>query len=207
MYTNVQCPVCGALVFHYKHINGNTVYFEELGPPWPKHLCSNNTQALLTAPKLINKYKQPLFSQNTNSTQTNWINDISSNGFKWPSTLAYKSKGNIPEVDWPQVGMLKGVGYSVGANGLPTTERRELLSKIMSQQLPYVTSHAYRREWEEPNSTARLKKLANTIANLVKNSKRSSNNTSVAISEWEEDLKWLKENYYRNGKYYWSWPS
>ncbi|OCH02945.1 hypothetical protein [Aliivibrio fischeri] len=134
-------------------------------------------------------------------------NDTGINGFKWPSTLAYESSGNIPEVDWPQVGMLKGVGYSVGAKGLPTTERRELLSNVMSQQLPYVTSYAYRREWGEPNTTARLKKLANTIASFAKNSKRSPNNTSIAISEWEDDLKWLKENYYKNRKYSWSWPS
>ncbi|WP_318522562.1 hypothetical protein [Photobacterium leiognathi] len=141
----------------------------------------------------------PLYNQIKN-------NDTSIDEFNWPSTLAYESNGNIPEIDWPQVGMLKGVGYSVGANGLPTTKRRKLLSKIMSQQLPYVTSYAYRQEWGEPNTTVRLKKLANTIANLAKNSKRSSNNTSVAIHEWEEDLRWLKENYYKNGKYSWSWP-
>ncbi|EGQ7998529.1 hypothetical protein LH709_001086 [Vibrio vulnificus] len=146
----------------------------------------------------------PLYNQIKNTFDSN---ATSIKGFKWPSTLAYESSENIPEVDWPQVGMLKGVGYSVGAKGLPTAQRRELLSNIMSQQLPYVTSYAYRQEWGEPNTTARLKKLANTIANLAKNSKRSSNNTSIAISEWEEDLRWLKENYYKNGKYSWSWPS
>ncbi|MEZ8287477.1 hypothetical protein BCU17_22055 [Vibrio splendidus] len=146
----------------------------------------------------------PFYNQIKNTFDSN---DIGTDGFKWPSTFAYESSGNTPEVDWPQVGMLKGVGYSVGTKGLPTVKRRELLSNIMSQQLPYITSHAYRREWGEPNTTARLKKLANTIAYLTKNSKRSSNNTTVAISEWEEDLKWLKDNYYRNGKYSWSWPN
>ncbi|WP_135444955.1 hypothetical protein [Vibrio tasmaniensis] len=146
----------------------------------------------------------PLYNQIKNNINSN---DIDTDGFKWPSTLAYESNGSIPEADWPQVGMLKGVGYSVGAKGLPIGKRHELLSNVMHQQLPYVISHTYRREWGEPSSTARLKKLANTIASLAKNSKRSPNNTLEAISDWEEDLRWLKENYYRDGKYSWSWPN
>ncbi|HIF9126983.1 TPA: hypothetical protein ACX6QH_002681 [Photobacterium damselae] len=145
----------------------------------------------------------PLYNQIKNES---YSNDIVSGGFKWPSTIAYEANENIPEINWPQVGMLKGVGYSVGMNGLPTDQRRELLSNVMSQPLPYVISYTYHREWGEPSTTERLKKLANTIASLAKNSKRSSKNTSQAINDWEDDLKWLKENYYRNGQYAWSWP-
>ena len=145
----------------------------------------------------------PFYNKIQNTAHAHLVTDR----FKWPSTIAYMSNGNIPEVDWPQVGMLQGVGYAVGAKGLPKAKRHELLSNIMSQQLPFVTSYAYRQEWEEPNTTARLKKLANTIASLSKNAKRRSNNNSIAISAWEEDLKWLKEKYYKNGKYSWQWPN
>jgi len=32
------CPVCGASVFFVRH-NGGSVWFDELGWPWPKHGC------------------------------------------------------------------------------------------------------------------------------------------------------------------------
>ncbi|HAS6974011.1 TPA: hypothetical protein I7297_06405 [Vibrio parahaemolyticus] len=80
---NAQCPVCGALVFYYEHTNGSKVYFEELGPPWPKHPCTDNPRALLVAPKLISKHEKPSVVRNVNASQTNWI----TNGWK-PSTIS-----------------------------------------------------------------------------------------------------------------------
>lgn len=39
---NATCPVCGADVFFYRNDHGSRVYFDELGPPWPKHPCTDN---------------------------------------------------------------------------------------------------------------------------------------------------------------------
>lgn len=39
---NADCPVCGQPVFFYQNEYGSRVYFDELGPPWPKHPCTNN---------------------------------------------------------------------------------------------------------------------------------------------------------------------
>jgi hypothetical protein len=39
---NARCPVCGASVFYYCNENGSSVFFDELGPPWPKHPCTDN---------------------------------------------------------------------------------------------------------------------------------------------------------------------
>lgn len=36
---NATCPVCGKPVFFYQNEHGSRVYFDELGPPWPKHPC------------------------------------------------------------------------------------------------------------------------------------------------------------------------
>lgn len=33
-----SCPICGAEVFFVRH-NGGSVWFDELGSPWPKHAC------------------------------------------------------------------------------------------------------------------------------------------------------------------------
>lgn len=37
---NAICPVCGAKVFFYANEHGSRVFFDELGPPWPKHPCT-----------------------------------------------------------------------------------------------------------------------------------------------------------------------
>ncbi|MBO6586780.1 MAG: hypothetical protein JJ953_11790 [Gracilimonas sp.] len=39
---NANCPVCGDNVFYYENEHGSKVYFDELGPPWPKHPCTSN---------------------------------------------------------------------------------------------------------------------------------------------------------------------
>lgn len=45
---NATCPVCGERVFYYQNENGSRVFFDELGPPWPKHPCTDTR--LISAP-------------------------------------------------------------------------------------------------------------------------------------------------------------
>lgn len=40
---NALCPVCGAKVFFYQSETGGRVFFDKLGPPWPKHPCTDNS--------------------------------------------------------------------------------------------------------------------------------------------------------------------
>jgi len=40
---NSCCPVCGDEVYFYKSENGGRVFFDELGPPWPKHPCTDTS--------------------------------------------------------------------------------------------------------------------------------------------------------------------
>ena len=35
----VRCQHCGGKVFYYENTNGSKVFFDFLGPPWPKHSC------------------------------------------------------------------------------------------------------------------------------------------------------------------------
>lgn len=39
---NAKCPVCDKSVFFYQNEIGSRVYFDELGPPWPKHPCTDS---------------------------------------------------------------------------------------------------------------------------------------------------------------------
>ncbi|CAK1735148.1 hypothetical protein [Vibrio crassostreae] len=127
--------------------------------------------------------------------------------FKWPSTIASEADGSLPEVEWPKIGVLKAVGYTVGAQGLLQADRRTILTNVYMQSLPYVDSRSYMNEWGEPLSSDRLKKMAETLASLTKGAKRKTQaNMKQAIRDWESDLAWLKEQYYLEHKYLWVWP-
>lgn len=59
-----SCPICGAEVFFVRH-NGGSVWFDELGQPWPKHGCFDTdisvrqtTWRLLTAAESV---RAPLY--------------------------------------------------------------------------------------------------------------------------------------------------
>lgn len=41
---NATCPVCKASVYFYSNASGSRVFFDELGPPWPKHPCTDRPQ-------------------------------------------------------------------------------------------------------------------------------------------------------------------
>ncbi|MFA0167856.1 hypothetical protein AB4565_06540 [Vibrio breoganii] len=127
--------------------------------------------------------------------------------FHWPSTIAEGADGSLPESQWPQVGMLKAVGYTVGQNGLALSVRTKLLTNVYVQELPKVDSQSYVDEWGAPESSRRLKKMAETLAALARNAKRKEANMSYAIRDWEHDLAWLKAQYYLKHKYTWSWPA
>lgn len=46
---NAVCPVCGAWVFFYANETGSRVYFDEIGPPWPKHPCTDMASMQMAA--------------------------------------------------------------------------------------------------------------------------------------------------------------
>ncbi|GKQ46271.1 hypothetical protein [Pseudomonas syringae] len=47
---NASCPVCGGAVFFYQSATGGRVFFDELGPPWPKHPCTDTNSRPGAAP-------------------------------------------------------------------------------------------------------------------------------------------------------------
>jgi hypothetical protein len=46
---NAKCPICGCEVFFYQNEYGSRVFFDDLGPPWPKHPCTDNSWYASTA--------------------------------------------------------------------------------------------------------------------------------------------------------------
>lgn len=127
--------------------------------------------------------------------------------FQWPTTEA---SGGVKELDdsyfQHQQGLLGFVGYRVGANGVGASQRQDLLDSVYLDQLPSLNSKEYMSEWGEPSTDTRLKKIAESIAAFTRNAKRRNPQLmSVAISEWESDLSYMKDKYYTHNVYF-VWP-
>lgn len=62
---NARCPICDARVFYYENRFGSRVYFDELGPPWPKHPCTDNTKAIAPVHKTASVPKRRAAGQSS----------------------------------------------------------------------------------------------------------------------------------------------
>jgi hypothetical protein len=131
-------------------------------------------------------------------------------GFRWPDTAVVPGAetGTPSDIgDWPALGLLKYMGYSVGENGLSVMRRQEILENVFEASLPNVQSREYMAQWGIPGSSQRLKKLANTIASFARNARRRNNPPEEAIRDWEYDLAWLRQKFYHGVFCSFTWPS
>ena len=119
--------------------------------------------------------------------------------FKWPHTNIYPGKGLFnPTKELMQIGVLAMMGYHVGrVHGIGDFLRHEILKSAYISDIPFVECD-YMKAWSVPKTHWRLKKIAYCLASFAKNAKRKSNwySYSQCIEEWEDDLAWLKQNFY-----------
>ncbi|WP_157939500.1 hypothetical protein [Gracilimonas amylolytica] len=75
---NASCPECGASVFYYENEHGSKVFFDALGPPWPKHPCTDNgsTQESKTGSIRSSKSKDVWKRFYTTSLRSETKNDV-----------------------------------------------------------------------------------------------------------------------------------
>lgn len=58
---NASCPICGAKVFYYQSPHGGRVFFDALGPPWPKHPCTiSEINNIITSGISVPETSQPI---------------------------------------------------------------------------------------------------------------------------------------------------
>jgi hypothetical protein len=107
---NATCPVCGASVFFFQNEHGSRVYFDELGPPWPKHPCTSGDAAAHRAecPKSTTQTAPVL-----RSAQEIWRVQQTFPGLK--TTLEGKFLAEHRKKNWPAYVVLKKIR---GANNL-----------------------------------------------------------------------------------------
>jgi hypothetical protein len=128
--------------------------------------------------------------------------------FPWPSTEVMPSDGGEFDLTGePDAGMLSTLGYHVGLiKGKKASVRQLILRQIFEGELPPVHSADYVRQWTEPGSPSRLRKLAETLAALARNEKRRRTaNLELAVRQRETDLAFLYNEYYI-GKFDFEWP-
>ena len=126
--------------------------------------------------------------------------------FKWPTTDVGSGHGG-GDFERADESFLKVLGYTVGkTNGLPASTRQLILDRCFSGHLPPVEGISALRMWGEPKSALRLRKIAYHIAGLAKNFKKmQSRGYEDAISDWEDDLKYMHDKYYVR-HFGFSWP-
>ncbi|HUZ06585.1 MAG TPA: hypothetical protein VMV89_03775, partial [Candidatus Paceibacterota bacterium] len=119
--------------------------------------------------------------------------------FYWPSTNATDGDGSIVAPEWPEKGPLHRFGYMVGEKGKPRSNRQARLTRFFELvDVPNLVTDEEKRDWGGACSGQRLKKMAYSIAAFCRNAKRTKRafEKRRAIENWEDDLAWLKKQYY-----------
>jgi hypothetical protein len=118
--------------------------------------------------------------------------------FYWPSTSAVPGDGSFEAPNWPETGPLRDCGYQVGVNGKPRASRRVVLTRFFElKTVPNLVSPDEVPKWGDACSASRLKSMAYSIAAFCRNAKRRRRAwMKRAIENYEDDLAWLKKEYY-----------
>ncbi len=117
--------------------------------------------------------------------------------FVWPNSDAVLGDGRLDTRDWPKKGILSWYGYKVGHDCLAEAARHRLLQSILETELAQVNGPEYMASWGTACSMLRLKKLAHSLASLIRNNTRmDATNRELAIQHWNTDLSCLKTKFY-----------
>ena len=105
---NAECPVCGKSVFFYQNEYGSRVYFDELGPPWPKHPCTDNfAERQAQKPAAIQVSKPVWRSEDEVSAIASW-----QQGAGLDPLVEFKVR--YSQSPWSRVRVIKRLKYSKG---------------------------------------------------------------------------------------------
>lgn len=127
--------------------------------------------------------------------------------FDWPNTSADHGSERLTSFEWQPSGMLAYLGYHVGRGSeISAAERQALLTRIYEVSLPPLNDRDYLHGWGPPGTGKRLRKMADSIAAFTRNARRrNSASWDIAIGQWEEDLQYLENTFYR-GRFDFKWP-
>lgn len=133
-------------------------------------------------------------------------------GGEWPGTEPLPGFGDGEEANFDEKeSPLHRFGYRTGQKGKSKSERRRILQEFYELGLSSFSSEysdEYLSEWGTARSGVRLERMAIQLAATCRGFKKNrGGDYSLAISQREEDLDWLKEELYHPMDYGFSWPS
>lgn len=107
---NAKCPVCGEDVFFYQNEFGSRVYFDELGPPWPKHSCTDNLSYQIVKKVRGSKAVYPALRDRESIS---YLSDRFASA-SWDPEDEFRTKyGTKPWECWEIFRRIKGVGRTL----------------------------------------------------------------------------------------------
>ena len=132
-----------------------------------------------------------------------WLRGEQSPWPEWETDQGDPGSGFDQKVN---VSPLVKLEYRVGKiNGLPSVARRGILSDALSaaalpvadfeKGVPLSIQREYMTSWGTPSSRIRLRRIAWHLAMLITMHARLRNH-DVAVREWQDDLAWLRKNFY-----------
>ena len=122
--------------------------------------------------------------------------------FGWPNRVV-GSTGSVSEflTAFAEKSPLKVQGYTTGKTfGLDPFRRQKILARVFRKDLEKIRGdHDYNAalaSWGPPGRAKRLRRMAHLLAHLARQAEGKFADYSFAISDWREDLEFLKENFY-----------
>ena len=105
-------------------------------------------------------------------------------------------------------GVLGFMGYHVGhISTLTEGQRRRILDYVFLGPLPMVNGPDHMRSWGRPRTSTRLRTIARSLAKFARNARQQPiGDWGKAITEWENDLAYLKTKYFDRRARDWKWP-
>ncbi len=159
-------------------------------------------------------YAELRFRNNSKATQLRdhireRLAQISPESLTWPDTaILARLQALSQDQYWYKQGLLSFMGYRAANREISGEQRRKLLDYVFHKDIPRVRDATYMREWDQPQTAERLKKLAGNLAafaNAAAN--KRSVDMSRPIEAWQEDLQYLKRSYCdRQFNDVFSWP-
>ena len=125
--------------------------------------------------------------------------------FPWPEFNPTEDGVSSGEWDSVEETPLLKLGYHAGkTHSLAPSTRHNFLAEAFSGELPFAESDEYMAEWGAPGTRKRLRRMAWHLAFLIRNRRRNPSQV-YAVKDWENDLKWLRDKYYKSIMRF-SWP-
>ncbi len=174
---NAKCPLCGAAVFFYQSPHGGRVFFDDLGPPWPKHQPCTNTYfrpgrvaGVETPITVVGGYRRPAWQGEgweplSNVTVTRSDNDIvfvggTSLGNRKAWCLGTRNSTAVASADGPMFSALWRTGRA-GSSWLSCRPFRRSTTSFPLKQLFFLGSRP-QSDWRCGNAPLRATRKAKT---------------------------------------------